>query len=135
MSQYLGTDWNYFLEKLCFLGCDGESVMTAYGVLKQKWQCIVPVYCFAHKLELAFKDAAKKLKLYEKLLQMFAMGLYYFHHYSTLNKPMMKCSFKVLNMHVFTPTRGTRWIGHLNCVLTNITRRYTALMQHLQQVN
>ena len=139
--QQLEMDFEEFLQGLCSLGCDGASVMTGkkggvYGLLKEQQQCIVPVHCFAHRLELAFKDAVKKLKLYEKSVDTLAMGLYYFYHRSSLNRSMLRRSFEALNMEVLIPTRvgGTRWIGHLNRALSNITRSYSALIQHLQQV-
>ena len=38
------------------------------------------VHCLAHRLELAYKDAVKKIPVYSYLLVLL-VGIYYFYHY------------------------------------------------------
>ena len=140
--DYLGMPWTEFTSKLCSLGCDGASVMLGkksglYALLRQEQPCIIPLHCFAHRLELAFKDSVKKLKLYEKSIETLCMGLYYFYHRSSLNRSLLRRAYDALKMKPLMPTRvgGTRWVGHIHRALINITVGYSALKLHLQQVH
>ena len=70
-------------KKLVGFGCDGASAMggkkggvSAYLTRLQP-NCIT-VHCFAHRLELAFKDAVKENRLYDNCIVLL-MGLYYFY--------------------------------------------------------
>ena len=139
--EHLQIPWNEFASKLVALGSDGASVMTGHrsglaALLKQSQPAIVIIHCFAHKLELSFKDAVKKTKLHEKAVGTLLMGLYYFYKKSALNRSMLKRSFQALGQRVYVPTRvgGTRWVGHLLTALENFRRGYSAILQHLQQV-
>ena len=134
-------DWDIFLAKLVALGCDGASVMVGQknGVsklLKDEQPCMVTIHCFAHRLELAMKDSVKKCKLYDKVVRVLLMGLYYFYHNSPLNRSMLKRSFTSLTLKAVLPTRvgGTRWVGHTVRALTNYIRGYPAVRNHLEQV-
>ena len=140
-SEFLGIPWDNFTSKLVGLGCDGASVMLGHknglvALLKQSQPSLVEVHCFAHKLELSFKDAVKKSPLYEKTVVTLLMGLYYFYRNSPLNRSMLKRSFDALGKKVYLPTRvgGTRWVGHLLRALSNFQNGYPAILQHLQQV-
>lgn len=140
-SDYLATPWNNFTSKLVGLGCDGAAVMLGQkkglvALLKKDQPALVEVHCFAHKLELSFKDAVKKLTLYEKTVATLLMGLYYFYRNSPLNRSMLKRSFGALGKKVYLPTRvgGTRWVGHLFRALINFHNGYPAILQHLLQV-
>ena len=105
-------------------------------LLKQSRPVLVEVHCFAHRLELGFKDAVKKSNLYEKTVATLLMGLHYFYRNSPLNRSILTRSFSALGSKVYLPTRvgGTRWIGHLLRALTNFQNGYPATLQHLQQV-
>ena len=64
----------------------GASVMVGKkgGVsafLTQLQPSCITVHCFAHHLELAYKDAVKENKLYDSCIVLL-MGLYYFYHNS-----------------------------------------------------
>lgn len=74
----------------------------------------ITVHCFAHRLELAYKDAVKENKLYDSCIVLL-MGLYYFYHNSPKQRQNLKRSFQSLNQSSVMPTRvgGTRWVGHI----------------------
>ena len=142
-SDHLEIPWNDFTSKLVGLGCDGAAVMLGNkkglaALLQQSQPALVEVHCFAHRLELGFKDTVKKSNLYKKTVVTILMGLYYFYRNSPLNRStcMLKRSFSALGSRVYLPTRmgGTRWIGHLLRALTNFQNGYSAILQHLQQV-
>lgn len=64
----LDIPWNDFIQKLVGMGSDGASFMLGCnnGVaahLRRLQPVMVAVHCYAHKLELAFKDAIKHVPL------------------------------------------------------------------------
>lgn len=98
VARYLEIPCNVFFSKLVGLGCDGASNMTGHqngliALLQKEQPSVIVVHCFAHRLELAFKDASKSNSLREKVVATLLMGLYYFSHKSTVNRSMLKrCS-------------------------------------------
>ena len=97
VTQYLGLEWEFFKGRLVGLGCDGASVMLGcksglITLLQREQPVIVPIHCYGHRLELAFKDSTKKVKLYGKLASLL-LGLYYFYHQSALNRSMLKRAY------------------------------------------
>ena len=64
------------------------------------------------------------------------MGLYYFYHNSPLNRANLKASFNSLQMPAILPTRvgGTRWVSHVLKALDHFLRGYSAIIQHLEQI-
>ena len=64
---------------------------------------VIGVHCSGHRLELAYKDAAKQNVLAEKILTMLT-GLYYFYRNSALNRTNLKAAFKCLDVKVLIPT-------------------------------
>lgn len=138
--EKVGIPWKDFKEKLVGMGSDGASVMLGKnnGVaakLRQQQPTLVAVHCYAHKLELAFKDAIKHVPLDTKVTCLL-QGLYYFYHNSALNRSNLKNSCKSLKKKVLLPTRigGTRWVGHLLRALENFLTGYDAIRQHLEQI-
>ncbi|CAG2257191.1 unnamed protein product [Mytilus edulis] len=139
--EKVGVPWEEFLKKLVGMGSDGASVMLGKnnGVaakLRSLQPSMVAVHCYAHKLELAFKDAIKHVPLDTKVTTCLLQGLYYFYHNSALNRANLKSSFRTLNKKVLLPTRigGTRWVGHLLRALENFLTGYEAVKQHLEQI-
>ena len=141
----LKIDWVDISHKMVALACDGASVMlgakAGVGALLTKEQpSLIAIHCMAHRLELALKDASKKLKLYDKSINVLSMGLYYFYHNSALNRSMLVRSYQAMvgkeKGEPLLPTRvgGTRWIGHTYRALTNLTTSYPYIVQHLGQV-
>ena len=130
-------DWH---NKLVGVGSDGANVMTGKkGGVVAKWKQLQPllqgVHCFAHRLELAFKDVVKNINYYSKMSTLL-MGLYYFYHNSSLNRENLKRSYTALKITPLMPSRvgGTRWLGHMERALETFWTGYTPIRTHLQQV-
>ena len=126
--------------KLVGFGSDGASVMVGKkgGVaahLKKLQPCLQSVHCYAHRLELAFKDAMKTIPIYIRVNDLL-QGLYKFYHQSSLARSMLRESFAHLNLKMVVPTRigGTRWLPHTLRALTNLWSGYPAIVEHMQQV-
>lgn len=141
----LSYDWHQFLLKTVAISCDGASVMVGSkggvgAILRKQQPDLITIHCMAHRLELSLKDASKSVKLYDKTINVFAMGLYYFYHNSSLNRAMLKRSANILKTDVdkglLLPTRvgGTRWIGHTALALEHLKVSYKYIVGHLGQV-
>ena len=93
----------------------------------------ITVHCFAHRLELAYKDAVKENKLYDSCIVLL-MGLYYFYHNSPKQRQNLKRSFQSLNQSSVMPTRvgGTRWVGHIILSVENFLKGYQAIRAQLE---
>ena len=132
--------WENFSKKLVALGSDGASVMLGknkgvIALLQKENSRVIGVHCSGHRLELAYKDAAKQNVLAEKILTMLT-GLYYFYRNSALNRTNLKAAFKCLDVKVLIPTRvgGTRWVGHVVRALDNFVNGYKGIRLHLEQL-
>ena len=145
-KDYLGLPEETWLKKLVGVGTDGASVMTGCksGVvtrLREAQKKLIPgsslvgIHCYAHRLELAFKDALRKIPLFKKI-EGLLLGIYYFYRNSTLNRSMLRESFDAENIQGQMPTRvgGTRWVGHVRTALTSMLTSFKALKLHLNQV-
>ena len=133
-------EWDDFQKKLVALGSDGASVMLGKNngviALLQKIQpATVAVHCSGHRLELAYKDAIKKVAVAEKVVTLLS-GLYYIYRNSALNRTNFKNAFQCLGLKKLIPTRagGTRWVGHTLHALGNFLNGYPALRLHLEQL-
>ncbi|KAK3103242.1 hypothetical protein FSP39_017756 [Pinctada imbricata] len=132
-----------FIRKLVSLGCDGASVMVGCkagvsALLKQEQPCVVTVHCMAHRLELCLKDAAKKVSVYDKIINTLLMGIYYFYYNSTLNRSMLLRTFNAIKTgddKLLIPVKsgGTRWIGHQLRAITAVVTSYKFIVAHLEQ--
>ena len=125
-------DYNTFLSKLVAMGSDGASVRLGkksgvIALLKEQKPSIIGVHCSAHRLELAYKDAMKKVPLAEKVITMLT-ALYYMYQNSPLNQTNLKNAYNCLEMQVKLPTQagGTRWVGHILLALENFLDGYPA---------
>ena len=81
-------EFNTLLSKLVAMGSDGASVMLGkksrvIALLKEQ-PSMIGVHCSAHKLELSYKDAIKKVPLAEKVITLLS-GLYYMYCNSPLD--------------------------------------------------
>ena len=79
-------EFNTFLSKLATMGSDGASVMLGkksgvLALLKEQQPSLIGIHCSAHRLELCYKDAMKKVPMAEKVLT-FLTGLYYMYRNS-----------------------------------------------------
>ena len=72
------------------------------------------IHCFAHRLELSFRDALKGFKVYDKLITLLT-GLYYFYMKSYKNKKGLQEAIKATGNGVLPQkATGTRWLPHLH---------------------
>jgi hypothetical protein len=108
-----------FVGKLIGLGSDGASNMTGKkGGLATLLKLdvnreLLNVHCFAHRLELAFRDCLKSTN-YEKLMTLL-IGLYYFYTKSHNNKTRLLESIAAHKQCVLPKkVTGTRWLPHLS---------------------
>lgn len=127
----------YIADKLVAMGSDGASNMTGVQsglstLLKKEVNPeIVNVHCLCHRLELAFRDVVKKVKLYDKLMTIL-IGLYYFYKKSYKNRQGLKMSIEAIGKGIFpTKVTGTRWLPHLYRGICALLRTYNALEAHL----
>ena len=145
VSNNLQIDWGDVSQNMVALSCDGASVMMGSkagvgALLRAEQPSLLSIHCMAHRLELALKDSTKKMKLYDKTVNVLAMGIYYFYHNSGLNRSMLVRSYNATigdkKDELLVPTRvgGTRWIGHTLRALVNLTTSYKYIVQHLGQV-
>ena len=139
-TTYTKMSEQQWVQKLVGFGSDGASVMTGRenGVsakLKELRPELQAVHCFAHRLELAYKDTVKNETLHKKL-ETLLTGLYTFYHKSPLNRSMLKRTFKTINEAPRFPTRisGVRWVAHMHHTLGNFWKCYKAVVMHMEQV-
>ena len=129
------------LSKVVGFAADGASVNTGDkgGVIALMRQNLGPdivmVKCLVHRLELAYKEAMKKSKLYSKLMSLMS-GLYAFYHTSPLQRSNLKQAAEATKCPFAVPLRvgGTRWVSHTLLALTQLWKAYPALEMHLSQV-
>ena len=74
------------LKKLVGFGCDGAAVMVGVNngvatLFRREQPCVQAIHCFAHRLELAYKEALCRLPVYAKLSGLL-LSLYLFYHHS-----------------------------------------------------
>uniref|UniRef100_A0A1A8GAA0 HAT C-terminal dimerisation domain-containing protein n=2 Tax=Nothobranchius korthausae TaxID=1143690 RepID=A0A1A8GAA0_9TELE len=136
----LGLEEGTWKKKLVAVSTDGAAVMLGgkSGVvtrLTADLPHVLPIHCMPHRLELSFKDDASKNPCHKKLDALLT-GLYTFYHYSPLNRANLKASFESLGKKPLMPTRatGTRWVSHLLTALDHFLRGYSAIVQHLEQI-
>ena len=75
--------WQAFMDRVVASTTDGARVMLGrVGGVCVRLQAYQPsmiiVHCMAHRLELAWGDACKKLPIYDKSIETLAVGLFYF---------------------------------------------------------
>ncbi|CAC5411875.1 unnamed protein product [Mytilus coruscus] len=138
MTERFQETWK---EKLVAMGTDGASVMLGKtsGVVKRiKDMTSRPVYaihCSAHRIELAYKDAIKGTKIWQRC-DALMLNIYLFYKYSPLNRANLKASFESPNMKMLLSTRvgGTRWVPHHERALKNVLHGHAAIVRHLEQM-
>lgn len=96
---------------------------------------LVNVHCFAHRLELAFRDVLKKSKVYDKLMTLLT-GLFYFYTKYYKNKKGLQRSIEALGDGLLPPkVTGTRWLAHLGRGVKSLLRTYLAYEAHLSTLS
>ncbi|XP_060604894.1 uncharacterized protein LOC132757589 [Ruditapes philippinarum] len=132
----------YTLDKMIGLGSDGASNMVGSKgglatLLKQDiGEHFVNVHCFSHRLELAFRDAVKKNKLYEKLMTLL-IGVYYFYTKQYKNKKGLMSAFEVIKVKPHMPPKvtGTRWLPHMKQGIAVLLRNFNAYNTHMSDAS
>ena len=66
-------------------------------LFKNEQPCLQAIHCYAHRLELAYKDALKKLTLYGTSSNPL-LNLYLSYHHSPLNRSNLKTIFETLSL-------------------------------------
>ena len=139
MTGSFGEVWK---TKVVGFGTDGANVMLGSnnGTVKKikdhlERPYILPSHCSAHRLELAYKDACKKVLLYQKVDTMM-LNLYLFYRNSPLNRSNLVASFNALDKSPLMPTHisGTRWLAHAERAAKNLIGGFGAIVTHLKQV-
>ncbi|XP_006116559.1 sperm flagellar protein 2 isoform X2 [Pelodiscus sinensis] len=130
-------DWS---RKLVGFGSDGAEVMVGENngvakLLKEIQPCVQSVHCFAHRLELAYKEALKSIQLYTTLIGLL-QNIYYFYHNSPLNKTNLKSTYETLKLRPAIPSRigGTRWLSRLQTALQILLKSYPAILLHMSKL-
>lgn len=124
------------------MGSDGASNMTGKnkGLAALYRHSInhelINIHCFAHRLELAFRDVVKSSKLYDRLMTLL-IGLHYFYMKQYKNKQGLLETIKALNIRGTLPPKvtGTRWLAHLDRGMTSLTRTFQAYEAHLSSLS
>ena len=141
MSNFWNNIFHKFsIPKLVAMGSDGASVMLGkksgvLALLKEQQPSLIGVHCSAHRLELCYKDAMKKVPMAEKVLTLLT-GLYYMYRNSPLNRTNLKNVFRCLSINIKLPNQagGTRWVGHILRALEHFLDGYPAFRLHLEQL-
>ena len=82
-------EFNTFLSKFVAMGSNDASVMLGkksgvIALLEEQQPSMIGVHCSAHRLELSYKNAMKKVPVVEKVITLLS-GLYYKYCNSPLN--------------------------------------------------
>ena len=139
LDERLGESWK---AKIVGIATDGAAVMlgSKNGVVARvkrelKRPFIQSVHCSNHRLELAYKDACRRIDLFTKI-DSFLLSIYLFYKKSSLNRSKLKEAAKACGQSPLIPTRvgGTRWLPHILRAVDHILRGYIPIMTHITQV-
>ena len=119
-----------FYSNLVALGSDGANVMIGatggvVALLRQKQPALQGIHCFAHRLELAYKDTLKASPLFAKA-----------NYNSVPIRSGLQETYSAPKKTSHVPTRvgGTRWMPHTQKALGILLKNYDAIILHLSQV-
>ena len=132
----------FFSAKLIALGSDGASNMVGIrgglaALLREDVNNeMINVHCFAHRLELSFRDVLKQFKQYDKSMTLL-IGLYYFYTKQHKNKKGLLNTMEAFEDKGLLPTKvtGTRWIGQLAKGLNVLIKTYKIFTAHLSTIS
>ena len=140
IERYLQIPRRVLIQKLVGFGSDGAAVMMGAengvtALFRKEQPCMQAVHCYAHRLELAYKDAMGGMPVYAKLNGLL-LGLYSFYKKSPLNRSNLKAAYTTVDLQPVMPSRvgGTRWLPHLQKALQTVVSGYPAFMVHLSQM-
>ena len=140
LQKSLGLSEEEWKKLLWSVTSDGAVVMTGSerGVVKlltDGKKDVVTIHCLGHRLELAFKDCMKNIKLHTDLSSLL-ITLFTFYRRSPLNKANLKNEFVIMGINPVYPKRigGTRWLGHFLNALKNYYKGYKPIISHLEKI-
>ena len=140
MQKTLGLSPEEWKKLMWGMTSDGATVMTGSekGVVKlvtDGRKDVVTIHCLGHRLELAFKDAVKNIKLHADLCSLL-ITIFSFYRRSPLNKANLKAVFVQHKLKPIYPKRigGTRWMEHFRDALRNFYKGYKPMICHLEQI-
>ncbi|XP_068952228.1 sperm flagellar protein 2 [Petaurus breviceps papuanus] len=130
-------DWS---KKLVGFGSNGTAVMVGENngvarLLKEIQPCVQTVYCFAHRLELAYQEALQSIQLYNTVTDLL-QNVYYFYHDSPSNKKALIATFGDLKIRPVIPSRvgSSRWLRRLQTALQVFLKGYSAIVKQLRTI-
>lgn len=135
-------DWR---TKLVGFGCDGTNVNIApggvRGFLEESVPWVVVFWCYAHRVELALKDAFKDTLL--STVDEMLLRLYYLYEkspkkcrelddvISALKSYLEPREFPEKGGNIPLRACGTRWVSHKVVAISRFLERYGAYIAHL----
>ncbi|XP_061213935.1 sperm flagellar protein 2 isoform X4 [Neopsephotus bourkii] len=130
-------DWS---RKLVGFGSDGTGVMVGENsgvakLLREIQPCILSLRCFAHHLNLVYKEVLENVQLYNILISLLR-NMYYFYHNSPLNKNNLKATYEAIKLRPAIPSRigGSQWLPRLQTALQILLKGYPAIVLHLNKI-
>ena len=137
IHNYSGLTLDKFYSKLVGFGSDGASVMVGKkaGVatlLRQKKPELQSVHCYAHRLELAYKQAVKCVTYYQKV-ETIVTSLYTLYHKSAPLRNELEQLYKKHELSCQVPTRsgGVRWIPFMKQSVGICFRNFSIFCEHM----
>ena len=134
----------YLLQRTMFLASDGASVNTGVkngliSLIREETPWVGFVWCFAHHLELALKDA---LKEWIEPITVCLQNLYYLYEKASKKLRELKNLHVILkDIYGFENDRvkphrasGTRWITHKLIAFENMLDKFGLYMQHFENI-
>ncbi|XP_040118250.1 sperm flagellar protein 2 isoform X1 [Oryx dammah] len=114
-------------------GSEGENGSAVALLLREIQPGVLPVYCFAHHLELSYQAVFRSVPLYNSVKDLLH-SMYRFYHDSPAHRNALVTAFKGLHLQPVMPSqvRGQRWLQGLQAALQNFLKGYPAIVQQLQ---
>ncbi|XP_038959479.1 uncharacterized protein LOC120100737 isoform X3 [Rattus norvegicus] len=114
-------------------GIEGENRVSL--LLREMQPCVQSMYCFAHHLELSYREMFQTVPLYNNL-EALLTDIYHFYHNSPLLKSSLITAFRGLHLQPVMPSqiRGRRWFHGMQAALQNFLKGYPAIAQQLHSV-
>lgn len=130
-----------YKQRLVGFCSDGASVMMGerrgvVRLLKDQGNApwILPVWCFAHRLELAIKDAFKNTYM-DTVIDVLQLIYYYYKGSAKRNKEAQDIA-DLMDEHFLKPSlaskaNGTRWVEHKLLAVTKLIANWKIMIMHI----
>lgn len=123
-------------EKLIGFCSDGANVNMGQvrGVstlLKQQSPWILSVWCLAHRLELAVRDAFKSTFM-DTVVEILTTVYYFYRGSAKRNREAQELA-DIMDEHFLKPAKcnGTRWVEHKLLAVSKMLRNWSVLVSHM----